>query len=250
MFLMKKVWSLLPLLPFAFVACSDSTISTSKTAEDRYIVTDIMAYEFTDAYLVQTQGQCEEEDGKLVWSKNGQQYQSPASLNKSTDSLRVAFTNGISHYAYEGNSFPIGLFRSTETEKNTGIIFGKNGTMQFITFYGNECLIDDINLTIKPEDKRIDCNTILSANGTHIKVLPPEGTIFRYEYSAGNVTCSVETKLLFPYYEKDCRAAYDEFVKDTSTSKVFEFSKYKTTTTIDSSCFKDLAVELAAPQQN
>lgn len=83
-----------------------------------------------------------------------------------------------------------------------------------------------------------------------MKVLPPEGAIFKFEFSAGNVTCSAETRTLFPYYEQDCKDAYNEFKKDNSKSKSFEFEKYKTKTTLDSSCFKDLAVELAATQQH
>ena len=131
-----------------------------------------------------------------------------------------------------------------------GIIFDEHRTIVYVIFYKNECLIDDINLTINPEDKRIDCNTILKADGTHVKVLPPKGNIFKYEYSAGKTTCTVEMRMLFPYSEADCKDAYNEFQKDTSKSKSFEFEKYKTKTTIDSSCFKDLAVELAATQQH
>ena len=248
---MKKVWSFLSLLSLTLVACTGSSAtSSSEIDEDRFIVTDIMAYEFTDTHLLQTQGQCEEENGKLVWSRNGQQYQSPASLNKSTDSLRIVFSDGIVRYAYEGASFPIGMFLSTENDKNTGVIFEENGTMRYISFYKDECLIDDINLRIDPEDKRIDCNTILKANGTYVKVLPPEGTVFKFEYSAGKTSCALEIKTLFPYFEEDCKDAYNEFQKDTSTSKVFEFSKYRAKSTMDSSCFKDLAVELAAPQQH
>lgn len=84
----------------------ESTISTSDSFEDHYVVTDIMAYEFTDAYLVQTPGKCVEEDGQLVWSRDGLQIQSPASLNKSTDSLRIAFSNGVVRFAYEGATVP------------------------------------------------------------------------------------------------------------------------------------------------
>ena len=248
---MKKVWSFLSLLSLTLVACTGSSAtSSSEIDEDRFIVTDIMAYEFTDTHLLQTQGQCEEENGKLVWSRNGQQYQPPASLNKSTDSLRIVFSDGVVRFAYEGDSFPIGLFRSTEPEKNIGVIFEKNGTMQYLVYYKNECLIDELNMTIKPEDKRIDCNTVLRGDGSYMKVLPPEGTIFKFEYSAGKTSCALEIKTLFPYFKEDCQDAYNEFQKDTSKSKSFEFEKYKTKTTIDSSCFKDLAVELAAPQQH
>lgn len=249
MFLMKKVWSFLPLLSFALVACTESAISTSETVEEGYIITDIMAYEFTDSNLVQNPGKCVEEDGKLVWSKDGKQILSPASLNKKTDSLRIVFSDGIVRFAYEGDSFPIGLFRSTEPEKNIGAIFEKNGTMQYLVYYKNECLIDELDLALKPEDKRIDCNTILRDNGTYVKVLPPDGSIFRFEFSAGNVTCSAETRTLYPYYEQDCKDAYNEFQKDTSSTKVFEFKKYRTKTTLDSTCFGDLAVELAAPKK-
>lgn len=248
---MKKVWSFLSLLSLTLVACTGSSAtSSSEIDEDRYIVTDIMAYEFTDTHLLQRQGLCEEENGKLVWSKNGQQYQSPASLNKSTDSLRIAFSDGIVRYAYEGSTFPIGLFLSTENGNNTGIVFEENGTIMYVSFYKNECLLDDLNIKINPEDKRIDCNTVLKPNGSYVKTLPPEGTIYKYEFSAGKVTCPVEMRMLFPYSEADCKDAYNEFQKDTSKSKSFEFEKYKTKTTIDSSCFKDLAVELAAQQHH
>lgn len=252
MFLMKKVWSFLSLLSLTLVACtgSGSTTPSSEIDVDRFIVTDMMAYEFTDSSLIQIQGQCEEEHGELVWSMNGKQYQSPASLNKSTDSLRIVFSDGIVRYAYMGDTFPIGMFLSTENDRNMGIIFDEHRTIVYVIFYKNECLIDDINLTINPEDMRIDCNTILKADGTHVKVLPPKGNIFKYEYSAGKTTCTVEMRMLFPYSEADCKDAYNEFQKDTSKSKSFEFEKYKTKTTIDSSCFKDLAVELAAQQHH
>ncbi|MBQ3714250.1 MAG: hypothetical protein II892_01535 [Fibrobacter sp.] len=249
---MKKVWSFLSLLSLTLVACtgSGSTTPSSEIDVDRFIVTDMMAYEFTDSSLIQIQGQCEEEHGELVWSMNGKQYQSPASLNKSTDSLRIVFSDGVVRFAYEGDSFPIGLFRSTEPDKNIGVIFEKNGTMQYLVYYKNECLIDELNMTIKPEDKRIDCNTVLRGDGSYMKVLPPEGAIFKFEFSAGNVTCSAETRTLFPYYEQDCKDAYSKFQKDTSSTKVFDFKEYRTKTTLDSNCFKDLAVELAAPQQH
>ena len=242
---MNRVWAVLSIGAFALMACGDST-SASDSSENRYVIGSVMAYEFTDEYLVQTEGKCVEENGKLVWSKDGKQYQSVASLNKSTDSLRVVYKNGLTRYAYEGDDFPIGLFRSAES--GMGIIFKKDGILQHIQFYKNECLLDELNMTINPGDKRTGCNTIMKENGTEMKVLPPEGSVFKYVYSGGGVTCNVEARNLFSYYEQDCKDAYEMYLKDTSSTKKFLFENYKVKSTLDSSCFKDLALELYSLQ--
>ncbi|MBO7059802.1 MAG: hypothetical protein J6W54_01710 [Fibrobacter sp.] len=243
---MKMIWMVLSFFLFVLVACTETVPTGSNTGEGFYLIADVTSYEFSDEYLVLTRGECVERDGKLVWSKNGQMFRSLASLNKSTDSLRIQYTTGVVRFAYEGNSFPIGMFRSTET--NEGVILEEDGTAKFLVLFKNECLYDELGLNLNPGEKRIDCNTTLLENGVEVKYLTPEEGIFKFQHRAAGITCDGEVKRLFPYYEQDCKDAYDMFLKDTSSTKTFEFDNYKMKTTMDSACINDLRVELAGQQ--
>ena len=234
-------------LGLAFFGCSGD--STNASADDSaYYIVDVRTYELKQNALQLTEGLCEVQNGKLVWSKNGPSYTIPAQLDESAKSLRLSFRDGVIQFGYIGNTFPIGEFRSqsTASKKIDGVVLEKNNVLKFVIFKKDNCFFDDYDFPVPEGSRRVDCNTEVDTNGVLIKFKPFEGNSVKMVYSVGNVSCNSEVKTRYLYNEQDCKDAYNDFLKDSSAASTFEFKNYNSQSIFDKECMKDLAIELYA----
>jgi hypothetical protein len=232
-------------LGLAFFGCSGD--STNASADDSaYYIVDVRTYELKQNALQLTEGLCEVQNGKLVWSKNGPSYTIPAQLDESAKSLRLSFRDGVIQFGYIGNTFPIGEFRgqSTASKNIDGVVLEKDNVLKFVLFKRDNCFFDDYDFPVTEGTRRVDCNTEVDTNGVLIKFKPFEGNSVKMVYSAGKVTCNYEVKTRYSYNEQDCKDAYNDFLKDSSAAATFEFKNYKTQLIEDEECVKELAAEL------
>lgn len=228
----------------AFCGCSNET--TSADSDDLgYFVVDIGSYEFNQEAMLFTEGQCEVQNGQLVWSKNGTPHIIPALFDASTGSLQMKYSDYVSQYKYIGNAFPVGEFRSLNAPAKSadGIVFENDYTVKFVLYKKEKCFFDDYDFPISEGDRMVSCNTVEN-NGLLVKYKPFEGNSIKMVYSAGKVSCDIESKTRYPYNEQDCRDAYNDYLKDSSAES-FDFKNYRTETILDENCMKKLKVELA-----
>lgn len=229
-----------------FLGCSEES-SNADYEESGYFIVSIGSYELTGTALLFDKGQCEVHDGKLVWSKNGELSRIPASLDESEGYLGLSFSDYSAQYKYIGNSFPVGMFRSSEAlaGKIDGVILENDKTVKFVMSKKTNCFFDDYGYSVPADAKRIDCNTF-EQSGMLWKFKPFEGTSMKSVLSVGKVSCDVEYKIRYPYNEQDCRDAYSDFLKDSSASSTFNFKNYSSQKILDEECLKDLKIELVA----
>ena len=243
---MKKFFDIVFLgVGLAFFGCSgDSTNASSD--DSAYYIVDVRTYELKQNALQLTEGLCEVQNGKLVWSKNGPSYTIPAQLDESAKSLRLSFRDGVIQFGYIGNTFPIGEFRgqSTASKNIDGVVLEKDNVLKFVIFKKDNCFFDDYDYPVPNGTQRIDCNTA-GSDGLNIKFFPFEGKYIKTVYSAGKVSCNVDFKTRYPYNEQDCKDAYNDYLKDSSAAATFEFKNYRTEKIQDDQCMKKLKVELA-----
>lgn len=232
-------------LGLAFFGCSGD--STNASADDSaYYIVDVRTYELKQNALQLTEGLCEVQNGKLVWSKNGPSYTIPAQFDESNGTLRLSFRNGDVQFGYIGNSFPIGVFRGQSVALGNidGVVLEKDNALKFVLFKKDNCFFEDYDFPLSGDAKRIDCNTA-GSDGLNIKFFPFEGKYIKTVYSAGKVSCNVDFKTRYPYNEQDCKDAYNDYLKDSSAAATFEFKNYRTEKIQDDQCMKKLKVELA-----
>ena len=230
----------------AFFGCSGE--STNASADDSsYFIADMGSYELKQGALLFTRGLCEVKNGKLVWSKSGESSGLPAQFDESNGTLRLSFNNGDVQFGYIGNSFPIGVFRgqSVALGKIDGVVLEKDSVLKFVLFKKDNCFFEDYDFPLSGDAKRIDCNTA-EDNGLLTKYLPFEGNSMKMIVSVGKVSCNLEFKRRYPYYEQDCKDAYNDFLKDSSAAKTFEFGNYQSQVIQDEECMKNLRIELFA----
>ena len=233
-------------LGLAFFGCSGD--STNASADDSaYYIVDVRSYELKQNALQLTDGLCEVQNGKLVWSKNGPSYTIPAQLDESAKSLRLSFRNGDVQFGYIGNSFPIGVFRGQSVALGNidGVVLEKDNALKFVLFKKDNCFFEDYDFPLSGDAKRIDCNTA-EDDGVLTKYLPFEGNSMKMIASVGKVSCNIEFKRRYSYYEQDCKDAYNDFLKDSSAAKTFEFGNYQSQVIQDEECMKELRIELFA----
>lgn len=231
---------------FAFFGCSGE--STNDGSDDsEYFIAEMGSYKLEQNALLFTQGLCEAKDGKLVWSKSGESSRFPAQFDESNGTLRLSFRNGDVQFGYIGNSFPIGVFRgqSVALGKIDGVVLEKDSVLKFVLFKKDNCFFEDYDFPLSGDAKRIDCNTA-EVNGVLRKFLPFEGNSMKTIVSVGKVSCNIEFKRRYPYYEQDCKDAYNDFLKDSSAAKTFDFENYDIQVIQDEECMKDLRIELFA----
>ena len=231
---------------FAFFGCSGE--STNDGSDDsEYFIAEVGSYKLEQNALLFTQGLCEAKDGKLVWSKSGESSRFPAQFDESNGTLRLSFNNGDVQFGYIGNSFPIGVFRgqSVALGKIDGVVLEKDSVLKFVLFKKDNCFFEDYDFPLSGDEKRIDCNTA-EDNGVLRKFLPFEGNSMKSIVSVGKASCNIEFKRRYPYYEQDCKDAYNDFLKDSSAAKTFDFENYDIQVIQDEECMKDLKIELFA----
>jgi hypothetical protein len=228
----------------AFCGCSsESTIAISDDLE--YYVVDVGSYELNQNALQFTEGQCEVIDDQLVWSKNGPSHIFPALLDESTGSMNLTYSDYIGQYKYNGNTFPVGEFRSLNAPAKTadGFLLETDNIIKYILFKKDNCFFDDYDYPVPKNARRLNCNTA-EENGLFMKFNPFEGTSIKVVFSAGKVSCDLIYKTRYSYNEQDCRDAYNDYLKDSSAVS-FEFKNYRTEAIQDVNCMKKLKVELA-----
>ena len=227
----------------AFYGCSESTGADSDDLG--YYVVGIETYELNQNALLLTESQCEVQNGKLFWTRNGNTKTIPAVLDESTGLLQLTYPEYVGQYKYIGNTFPVGEYRSLNAPSGTadGVILEKDNTIRFVFFKKDKCFFDDYNYPISEGSRMLDCNTTEGTNGLITKYYPMEGSSFNYVLSAGKVSCNLEIKTRYPYNEQDCRDAYSDYLKDAS-SEPFEFKNYNKKRILDEDCIKRLKVEL------
>lgn len=256
---MKKLWFVPVVSMLAFAACSSESSNEPDFGGDGeikgFIPMSINAYEIDDDMNVIKTAEpvCKEEKRELVWAKAGTDT-AEYDYKYDSDKGLVYLGEGKDNiqFDYLGSKFPEGAWRMSTSDTadgkfiTEGMVFGSDKVEAGIAYSGN-CFLEDIyageitgEISEDADDStaammegvmkyiKIDCDKVTMGDSIEVKIGSWSRDGIETKYTFGKESCTNVVSTRFAYYEKDCKAAYDEFKETAESGSEFDFEDYST----------------------
>lgn len=241
---MKKILFASLASALAFTACSSSSSADSEgsSADTKGFMARFKAsYEINTSANTITYSEpvCEEEDGKLVWKREGEKETYSYEYDSKTGRITVDYDGDEETYNYSGSNFPKGVWRDAyEDEKDGAVapveVYGDKTVEAGIIYSGN-CFLKDIFVEAAGgeisegldmlTDVEITCDKITVMKDYTVEVVSWSKDEIKAKYTYGKESCTNSSKPRFAYNESDCKAAYEDF-KNAKNAGGFDFEDY------------------------
>lgn len=241
---MKKILIASAAAALAFTACSSSSSADGEgsSADTKGFIARFKAeYEIDKSAKTITYSEpaCVEEDGKLVWSRNGEKETYSYEYDDKTGRITVDYDGEDEMYSYSGSNFPKGVWRDAyEDEENNTVasveVYGDKVVEAGIIYSGN-CFLKDIFMEAiggefgegldMMEGTEITCDKITVMKDYTVEIISWSKDEVKAKYTYGKESCTNSSKPRFAYNESDCKAAYADY-KNSKEDEKFEFEDY------------------------
>ncbi len=242
---MKKLFFVSVAAALAFSACSSTSSAddeNSSSASTKGFMPRFKAdYEInkSEGTISYSEPVCAEEDGKLVWKRNGEKETVSYEYDSKTGRVTLIYGRDKESYNYSGSSFPKGVWRDAYQEDEEGAVatvevYGDKTVEAGIIYSGN-CFLKDIFMSSiggefeegldMLQGTEIDCDKITVMKDFSVEIVSWSKDEIKAKYTYGKESCTNSSKPRFSYNEGDCKAAYDDYKKAGNDEK-FEFEDY------------------------